>query len=160
MTDVHLNFGLTRSVQRRCAHRGFSLIELVIVVAIVGILAAIAYPSYRDSVVKSKRRAAQACLSEYAAFMERFYTTNLRYNTDLAGNPVSLPALDCASAQNAGQHYTFRFPQGNPPTATRYTLQAVPIGAQAQQDAKCGSLSLDQSGARSVSGSAGVAHCW
>lgn len=139
---------------------GFSLIELMIVVAVVGILAAIAYPSYMNSVTKSKRRAAQACLAEFATFMERFYTTNLRYDQDTAGTAVALPALDCASAQNAGADYSFGFPQGTAPTQTTYTLQAAPRTQQASRDAQCGTLTINQTGTRGVSGSAGVSKCW
>ncbi|SFF66072.1 type IV pilus assembly protein PilE [Fontimonas thermophila] len=138
--------------------KGFSLIELMIVVAVIGILAAIAYPSYTNSVTKSKRRAAQACLAEFATFMERYYTTNLRY-VDASNNPPVLPALDCASAQNAGADYTFGFAAGSP-TATTYTLQAAPRGRQATRDAQCGTLTLNHTGTRGVTGSGGVSQCW
>ena len=57
--------------QVRAAGRGFTLIELMIVVAIVAILAAIAYPSYREHVVKSRRATAQSCLLEMAQFEAR-----------------------------------------------------------------------------------------
>src|SRR3546814_10324649 len=66
----------------RTGRAGFTLIELIIVVTIVAILALIAYPSYINSITRSKRAAATACLSSYATFMERFYTTNLRYDVD------------------------------------------------------------------------------
>ena len=76
-----------------CFHtsKGFTLVEVMVVVAIIGILAAIAYPSYQDSVVKSKRGAAVSCLMEQVQFMERFYSTNLRYDQTTAGAPVGLP---------------------------------------------------------------------
>src|SRR3546814_19429854 len=57
---------------------GFTLIELMIVVAIVAILAAIAYPSYINHITKTRRAAGAGCALEAAKFMERFYTTNLR----------------------------------------------------------------------------------
>ena len=62
---------------RGSVQQGFTLIELMIVVAIIAIIAAIAYPSYINSVVKTKRAAAEGCVSEYANYMERYYTTNL-----------------------------------------------------------------------------------
>ncbi|HER34946.1 MAG: type IV pilin protein [Halothiobacillaceae bacterium] len=130
------------------AHRGragFTLIELMIVVAIIGILAAIAYPSYINSVVKTKRAAATACLSEYANYMERFYTTNLRYDEDRGGTAVSLPALDCASNANTGDDYAYSFL--GTPTRSTFVLRAVPQNAQATRD-DCGTLTLDQAGTR------------
>ena len=74
-------------------HRGagFTLTELMITVAIVGILASIAYPSYQDSVRKSRRGDAKAALMENAGFMERYYSTNFRY-TATAGT-AGCPAL-------------------------------------------------------------------
>ena len=62
----------------RTAH-GFSLIELMIVVLVLGVLMAIAYPSYEAHVTKTRRAVAASCALEAAQFMERFYTTNMSY---------------------------------------------------------------------------------
>ncbi|NKF23170.1 type IV pilin protein [Solimonas marina] len=136
---------------------GFTLIELMIAVLIVGILAAIAYPSYVGSITKSKRRAAEACLSSYATYMERYYTTNLRY-VDADGNAIDLPTLDCASADNTGGDYQYGF--SGTPTASTYVLQAAPAGAQQSRDSACGTLTLDQTGARDNLGDAALSTCW
>lgn len=143
---------------------GFTLIELLIAISIVGILAAIAYPSYLDSITRTKRRTAETCLASYATHMERFYTSNLRYDQDLAGTAMNTAALqtlglDCASAQNSGKDYSFGFVTGTLSAAT-YMVQATPTGAQATRDAQCGILSIDQTGARAVSGPADAAQCW
>ncbi len=149
---------------RVCDKRGFTLIELMVTVAIVAILAAIAYPSYVKSITKTKRRAAEACLSQFATYMERFYTTNLRYDQDSASNAMNTAALqalnlDCASAQNTGNDYSYGFAAGYP-TQSTYRLQATPIGAQATRDAACGALQLDQTGARGNTGPADTSQCW
>lgn len=136
---------------------GFSMIELMIVVLIVGIIAAVAYPSYVETVVRSKRSAAQACLANYATFMERFYTTNMRYDQDAAGEDIELPDLDCASAQNTGQDYAYSLAAV---AATTYTLQSVPIDGQATRDTHCGTLTTTNTGSKGASGSAGATGCW
>ena len=143
---------------------GFTLMELMVAVAIVGILAAIAIPSYTKSVTKTNRRAAEVCLASFATHMERFYTTNLRYDQTVAGvamNTAALQALglDCASNANTGSTYSYAFGTGSP-TASTYTLIAAPSGTQATRDAKCGSLTLNQAGVRAVTGTASVADCW
>ena len=147
-----------RGFGRVARGRGFTLIELVIVVAIIAILASIAVPSYISYITKTRRNAASACLSEYANFMERFYTTNLRYDQDTAGNGLDVTTLDldCASAQRTGEFYRY----DGVLTPTEFTLSATPTGVQASRDAGCGTLGLDAAGVRTVSGPKGVAACW
>lgn len=137
---------------------GFTMIELMIVVAIIAILALIAYPSYLSYVTKTNRKAAEGCLSELANYMERFYTTNLSYAADANGNAVVLPNLDCTTAQQTGNNYAYTLTPA--PAATTYTVQAAPIGAQLARDTLCGTLTLNQAGTRTESGTGSVATCW
>ncbi|MHB8921012.1 MAG: type IV pilin protein [Halothiobacillus sp.] len=146
--------------------QGFTLIELMIVVAIIAIIAAIAYPAYINSVVKTKRAAAEGCVSEYANYMERFYTTNLNYKMEsdgvtanpAVGNPVPAGgSLDCSSTANSGADYTFSVAA---PTSTTYMVTATPKGVQATRDTQCGTLTLNQTGTRTESGTGTVADCW
>lgn len=143
---------------------GFTLIELVVVILIIGILAAIAYPSYISYITRSNRTAAEACLSNYANYMERYYATNLSYAQDTSATPVpmntaALQALgfNCATPQNTGANYTYSFAQGYP-TTSAYILQATPTGAQLTRDTACGTLTLDQAGTQKSS--TGASNCW
>lgn len=128
---------------------GFTLIELMITVAIVGILAAIAYPSYQNQVLKTRRATAKGCLLELAQFMERFYTPTMSY----AG--ATLPTTACRT--DLASFYTFGY--NGAVTATTYSIQAAPQGAQAG-DTLCGTLGINQVGTRTESGTGTVADCW
>ncbi len=151
--DLASRNGCPRLARGRQA--GFTLIELMVVVAIVAILAVIAVASYDFAVIKTRRAAAEGCLQERAQFMERFYTTNLRYDQDLGGTAVTIPVQACVTELN--NFYTVAFAAGQP-TATTFAIEATPTSAQ--NDGKCGTLSLDQVGTKGVTGSGTVDDCW
>jgi type IV pilus assembly protein PilE len=132
---------------------GFTLIELMIVVAVIAILAAIALPAYTSYITKTKRTAAEGCLSEHANYMERYYTTNLNYAKDSSGTANALPGLDCASVQRTGADYQYALASAS---TAAYSITATPINAQLVRDTKCGALSINQAGARDP----GTAGCW
>ncbi|MFN7120677.1 MAG: type IV pilin protein [Hydrogenophaga sp.] len=149
--------------------RGFTLVELMIVVAIVGILSALAYPSYQSYTQKTRRVAGAGCLMELAQWMERNFTTCLRYDRTGAacGTAVAnaqLPALNCRNELNNA--YTFQFsavvaPATNPAQAA-YTLEAAPGAIQAA-DARCATLTLNQAGVKGATGTDAATaanSCW
>lgn len=138
--------------------RGFTLIELMITVAIVGILAAVAYPSYQDSVRKSRRADAKAVLLEAAQWMERFYTENNRYDQDTGGTAVALPTSLAASPKDgATKYYNIAF---NPAAAqSTFTLRATPTSNGGQDNDPCGYLTLNNLGQKGVESST-VEKCW
>lgn len=157
------------AIGRLARSRGFTLMELVIVVAIIAILAAIAVPTYTSYIVRTKRNAAEACLSEYANYMERYYTTNLSYAASpgptgtpnpVSTNPATL-VLDCAMSQQTGGDYSYTVSNLTPST---YTMVATPINAQSTRDTQCGVLGINQSGQRfyqsTLNDPAGLTACW
>lgn len=138
--------------------KGFTLIEIMIVVMIIGVLAAIAYPSYQNHVIKSRRAAAAACSLEAAQFMERFYTTNMKYDKDIAGKAVALPATACAN--DLANFYTFSLKAADL-SASTYTIDATPKGQQLARDTKCATLSINQTGKKMTSNTGtNASECW
>lgn len=129
---------------------GFTLVEIMIVVAIVGILASIALPAYNEHVRTSRRAAIQSCLMEQSQFMERYKTTNMTYAGATLPNPVcqgNAAAFYNVDFNGAGTVNTF---------VNTFTLQAAPLGDQLSAKSACNkaTLTIDQSGARSPNG------CW
>jgi type IV pilus assembly protein PilE len=126
--------------------RGVTLIELMIVIVIIGILAAVGYPSYRDFVDRSKRNEAKAILLEIAQNQERFYLQNNRYGTmgDLKYDSPQITDSGTYSATVTG------------PTANDFTATATYVGA-GKEAGKCKTFSIDGRGRKS---SAPLADCW
>lgn len=118
-------------------NRGFTLLELMIVVAIIGILAAVAYPSYQDYTTQARRTDAQSMLMKFANAMERHYTTGFTYmevgTTDEGGETTGdsgAPTIFSTQSPKDGttKYYNLTIKTGV--TAAAYTLVATPIGAQ------------------------------
>ncbi|SEG76846.1 type IV pilus assembly protein PilE [Marinobacterium lutimaris] len=136
--------------------QGFTLIELMITVAVVGILAAIAYPSYQEYVKESRRSNARVDLLQLAQFMERYYTSNGRY-TASGGVAPTLPYSQ-SPKDGSTKYYDLSLPAAALTNST-YTLQAVPKGAM--NGDRCGTLTLTHTGVKGVQGgSSGADDCW
>ncbi len=126
-------------------NHGFTLIELMIVVAIVGILAAIAFPSYMESVRKSRRADAKSTMLQVASQEERYFTENIKYGTlTEIGNT--------GTVQSAGKQHTITVAK----TDATYTITATPV----QTDATCGNLTLSNTGVSGNSAGAAAGVCW
>ncbi len=137
--------------RRGCA-AGFTLIELMITVAVMGVLAAIAYPSYMKYVARGNRSAAQSFMLEVTSRQERYLLDGRQYAPDL-------PTLGMTVPDTVSPNYTVAI-TGVTAAPPGYVVQAAPIGGQANNDANCGTLTIDGTGAKAASGPGGVANCW
>lgn len=131
---------------------GFTLVELLITVAILGILAGIAYPSYLKYTARGNRSAAESFMLEVASRQERYLVDARQYAPDLATLSMPVPV---SVSRNYG--VTIINVTTTPPA---YQVQAVPVANQATNDATCGTLTLSSNGAKAASGSAGTTICW
>lgn len=131
--------------------KGFTLMELMITVAIIGILAAVAYPSYIQHTVRANRSAAQSYMIGLANKQEQTMLDSRQYTTttsDLLATPIEV-----------SRNYTIAITL---PNASAYTITATPIGTQLARDTKCNKLTLSQTGAKGIvdGTSSNPADCW
>lgn len=135
-------------------NRGFTLIELMVVVAIVGVLASIAYPSYTEQIAKGKRSQAKAQLLSGQQWMERFYSENYRYDKNSAGT-----ASDDDSQFKS--RFSFSPPVGEgksvysialvtPLARDTYTIKATRVPGNTMANDKCGNFTVDSMGRKSI----------
>jgi type IV pilus assembly protein PilE len=140
--------------------RGFTLIELMIAVAIVAFLAGIAYPSYTSHVRKTKRAEAKTRLLQVAQLEERHFTQNNTYTTNIAGLLGVPSPVYSSSSNDAGSGYQITVaPESGKTIADTFVLSAVPQGGQTD-DTECGTLRLLHTGKKEISGTGTAARCW
>jgi type IV pilus assembly protein PilE len=136
---------------------GFTLIELMIVVLVIGILAAVAVPAYQNYVTRAARTKATQGLMNLAGLEERFFYSNNTYTKTLSDLGITDNPY-CVEKCSDSRYYTVTIPSAS---STDYTLQAVPGGAQATQDTSCGTLKLNRAGQKSATlDSANTKRCW
>ena len=140
---------------------GFTLIEVMIVVVVIGILLMVALPAYQQQTLKTKRALANAELQEVLARQEQYFVNNRQYATSFVdlgfANPYSIDADTHEVAVNSdGRIYTIAFSAAS---AIAFTATATPQLGQAA-DTLCGTLQITSTGVKSASGTGGAALCW
>ena len=130
--------------------RGFSLVELLVVMVIAGILTMIAVPSYQASVIKSRRADGKVALNDIAQKLERCFTQFGAYNA------VGCGIVNAQVIQSQEGFYAVTVAI---PNASTYTLTSAPQGAQVS-DAQCGSLGINNTGVRTKPGTSALQACW
>jgi len=166
---------------------GFSLIELMFVVAIVGVIAMVAIPSYQRSVQKNNRAVAKARMAQAAQMLERFYSDNNTYfvikNTGSCAVATSttaangdgfmklvVPGWNCSGSNTvySGSNnettsvYTITLTSDSTTGPNAFTLTATPLSGSSQAGDKCGNLTLTNAGVKGITGTSPttVADCW
>jgi type IV pilus assembly protein PilE len=162
ITDIKMLKSLSKS-PRAVKQNGFTLVEIMIVLSIIGILTAVALPSYNQYQLRAERSQAKLALVEAASWLERNYSLSQTYMTQGNGGAINNAAL---AAQTFGTsprgsaagsaRYLISFLAG--PTANSFTLQAVPQAGQAADE--CGTLRLTNQMVQSVSTAIPARTCW
>lgn len=129
--------------------RGFTLIEIMIVIAIVGILVAVAMPSYTSYIARANRADARTQLIQASLFMQKFYAANDSYKTDRSGTAVAnaMPASLKNSPATGTALYTLSVQAAN---EADFELRMVPVSGGKMSADKCGAFTINSAGAKDV----------
>jgi type IV pilus assembly protein PilE len=144
---------------------GFSLLELMVTVAVIAIAATIAVTSYSSQVQKSRRTEAKSAVLDLAGREERLFSTTNAYSNVEAflGYAAAGTTTVMTNMPFGNNYYTLTVavpdPGQAPVTPTTYLITATPVGTQAS-DTQCGNFTLNQLGVQGVSGTSTVAACW
>lgn len=134
-------------------NNGFTMIEVVIVIGILGIIVAVGYPSYLGYMEKTRRIEAKTLLSEVSGELQRFQTENNTFTDDLT-------ELGYPSATVLSETGLYSLAVSNA-TANSFLLTAAPVVGKAQEnDDDCGSFTVNSVGVKAVTGTAVAADCW
>jgi type IV pilus assembly protein PilE len=139
--------------------KGFTLVELMIVVAVIGILAGIALPSYKQYVLQARRTIAINAILDLAGKQTRFYTINNTYSSSMTTLGYSADPMPVSDTSNPFYNISVVAPTAACAITSCFVLQAVPTGAQTQ-DTVCGTFTITQLGVKAESGTGTVAQCW
>lgn len=150
--------------ETRHSETGFTLIELMITVAIVGILAAVAFPSYTSYIAKARRADARAQLASAQQWIEKFYSESYDYAKNTAGgaSTTAFSAQPFSNSPRTGDGsavYNLTLTVGSSPAST-YTLSATPVSTGSMANDACGTLTLSNTGRRGTSDTGTVLACW
>jgi len=148
-TYLHRNRSSQVKSFRVKSSRGFTLIEIMITVAIIGILAAVALPAYQTYVLRAGRTEGQAALMDISARLEQYYLGNKTYTTDIAGD---------LNTNTTTESNRYDIDVAGCPILTCYKITATAVNAQAA-DATCTTLTLDSSDVKDATGTDPDA-CW
>lgn len=151
-----MNEDRIEALDSREMQQGFTVIELMITVLVVGILAAVSYPSYVQYIIRANRSAAESFILGVANQQEQYMLDARQYATTMTLLGYTSLPTEVSKNYNVTLNVDNN-PVTPPPT---YVITATPTGAQLSRDTQCANLTVNQAGTKGISGTGTVASCW